>query len=1208
MYGRTPDQSGYNDGTTGPADDTNGVTLDWWETLAAATSAPAVDGDRAYVAAEQLYGIDVDEGRIDWELELDDSFEGRPVLAGGYVLAYERDWSGDTTRLHAVDAENGTRRWDEPVSEGATPPVADEAQVYVGDEDDVRALALSTGEEQWTFSPTEPIATSPALADDVLYVGTEEEWGENTSYLHAIDVDSGDDDWTAEPGSGDVTDVVVGDGLVFVSTENGDVRAYGTDGTVEWIEHEVSGSVEYLAVDDERLYAATNDGITALDPTSGGEEWSESVGHVSDKPAVSTAGLFVGTHDDDVFVLEPTSGDVSWKRINDAAISGPVVTGDRAFIGGSRTLRTHTTGDLPETTVPDVPEGHWRFDGYDAAGTSHNPTADTPDADADGPSLRWWRTFDEPASAPAIDGDTAYVAAEDLYALETEDGSVRWQYEADDDFTGDRPVITGDIVFGIEREWGGDPARLHAIDATNGSLRWDSDLTEPTQHPVAGEEQIFVTAGESVRAHDLRSGRQEWRFELREPPTTTPVLAGDRLYVGTEEAWDDDEAYVYAINAATGNGLWRTSHQDGGDVSSMAGSDDALYVAYETGGVVAYDHDGEELWSHDSSADRFDHVGTDGERVYVATDDSPGVTALDTADGSVVGRTSSVDRAISPPVSTPSGVLVGTESNDVVLLDLESDETVWRRQHDDSAALVAVEGDVYAGGGPTLRVHSDGPLSTVEPEAVGPLAWHAAGRTMSQSGYTGDESGPIADDTLEQLWSVDTDYDQTTPPASDGEVGYVAADSLFAYELRSGERVWEYETDEYLEAVQPVIAGQTVLAIERDWGGETETIHAVNRKTGDGRWTAPVDDGARSPVAGDDLVFVASGSHVEARSLFTGDQVWRFELEEDVGTDPALSLSDGRLYVGTEADWSSDVAHVYAINAATGNGLWRTHRDGGDVTSLAVSDSGDTVYAVFDADGVVAYDRNGDEQWRHDSSAARFEHVGTDGETVYVATAEYPGISALDAETGDLVWRNGVNGAITTRPAISDQAVFVGTDESELVALATDTGNVHWQRTYDGPAASPVVSGNRIYVGGESSTLRAFSDAVPPVAELEYEDPVLVDEPTVFDATASQPGDAPISEYRWDFTGDGEIDATGSQVEYTFEDERPYEVRLLVVDENGIADVERQHLTVSDDPLEKYRDDGAVETSGLRKAIDDWRTNEIETGLLRDVIDAWRSS
>ncbi|TYL38199.1 hypothetical protein CV102_13450 [Natronococcus pandeyae] len=1212
MYGRTADQTGYNDNTTGPADDADGVTLDWWETLDAAVSAPAVDSDRAYVAAENLYGIDVDEGEVDWELEIDGDFWDRPALMDGNVLALERDWSGDTTHLHSVDAASGTRQWDQSVSDGAMPPVADEARAYVGDQEEVRALELSTGEEEWSYSPQEYISTLPALVDGVLYVGTEEYWSEDTPYLHAIDADSGLGQWTAEPGTGDITDLAVGDDFIFVSTDNGDVEAYDTSGSLQWAENDVADTVRHLTLDDNRLYVATHAGIIALEPTSGNQDWSQPVGPISDKPAVSTAGLFVGTSNEHVVVLEPESGDIIWHRVHDGTIFGPVVTDDRAFVGGSRTLRAHTTGKLPETTVPEIPAGEWRFHGYDTAGTGHNPTASVPDADADGPHLRWWQTFDTSVSAPAVDEDTAYVAADDIYALDTDDGSVRWQYETEDHFTGDQPVLAGDLVFGIERDWSDDPVRIHAIDPEYGTRRWDADIDDDIQHPVAGDERVFLTSGETVRARSLLSGQQEWQFELREPPATTPVLAHDRLYVGTEEYWSDDEAYVYAINAATGNAIGRIDYPDGGDVASMAASDDQLYVVFETGGIIAYDRDGNEQWSHDGSADWFDYVGTDGERVYLTTSDSSGVTALDPDDGSVLWRTSSLGRAAYPPASTPSGVLVGTEHNNVVLLDPESGDILWWRQHDDDiAGPVAVEGDVYVGGSSTLRVHAEGEMSTVEPETVGPLAWHTAGRTATRSSYTDGEPGPTAEDSFEQLWQIDTGYDITTPPASDGRVGYVAADSLFAYDLRTGDLLWEYETDDHFEYPRPTIVEDTVLAIERDWSGDAERLHAVDRQTGSKNWTAPVADGVRSPVVGDNLVFLTAGSYIEARTLSDGDFVWRFELEEDVGTDPVLSLSDGRLYIGTEAYWSDDAAHVYAINAATGNGLWRVRREGGDVTSIAVSDSGETIYVAFGMDGIVAYDRDGHEQWNHDGSADWFDHVGTDGELIYVATTDSTGLSALDADTGHLVWRTGVDDPITSRPAISDQAVFVGTVENEVIAVDADTGDRLWQRVHDGSAASPTVIGNRAYVAGESPNLRTFVDAIPPVATLGHDDEIPVDEPITFHAEESEPGDAAIAEYRWDFTGDGEVDATGEQVEYTFEEEGSHEVRLTVSDENDVVDVDREIITVSedpDDPLEEYRnDDGVVDTTGLREGIDHWRNGDLGTDLLRDVIDAWRT-
>jgi len=104
----------------------------------------------------------------------------------------------------------------------------------------------------------------------------------------------------------------------------------------------------------------------------------------------------------------------------------------------------------------------------------------------------------------------------------------------------------------------------------------------------------------------------------------------------------------------------------------------------------------------------------------------------------------------------------------------------------------------------------------------------------------------------------------------------------------------------------------------------------------------------------------------------------------------------------------------------------------------------------------------------------------------------------------------------------------------------------------------------------------------------------------------------------------GEIDATTTtdeNGEYAFEPAATQTYEIVVgatgyerfrtelavkTDETHTIDIE---LTPDDGPsVGDYTDeDDAVDTNGLRDAIDDWREGELDTGLLRSVIDAWRS-
>ena len=72
-----------------------------------------------------------------------------------------------------------------------------------------------------------------------------------------------------------------------------------------------------------------------------------------------------------------------------------------------------------------------------------------------------------------------------------------------------------------------------------------------------------------------------------------------------------------------------------------------------------------------------------------------------------------------------------------------------------------------------------------------------------------------------------------------------------------------------------------------------------------------------------------------------------------------------------------------------------------------------------------------------------------------------------------------------------------------------------------------------------------------PAFTMSPEDPIIYD-PIEFDASDSEAAESNIVEYRWDFTGNGEVDRTGKTSFYTFKTQSEHEVTLTIVDENGI--------------------------------------------------------
>ncbi len=77
----------------------------------------------------------------------------------------------------------------------------------------------------------------------------------------------------------------------------------------------------------------------------------------------------------------------------------------------------------------------------------------------------------------------------------------------------------------------------------------------------------------------------------------------------------------------------------------------------------------------------------------------------------------------------------------------------------------------------------------------------------------------------------------------------------------------------------------------------------------------------------------------------------------------------------------------------------------------------------------------------------------------------------------------------------------------------------------------------------------------PPLADFDWS-PLVPKEGEIiaFDASLSVAGDGEIVAYQWDFTGDGQPDATGQKTSWTFSDSGVYWVTLVVQDELGQQD------------------------------------------------------
>ncbi|VTT85802.1 predicted cell surface protein/ lipoprotein [Halorubrum sp. DM2] len=319
-------------------------------------------------ADNALYALDAETGDEEWTFAADHRIEATPAYSDGtvYVGSYDK-------RLYAVDAAAGTERWSrsfDGLIRGSPTPWDGSIIVGVGchnlacawyaDEEGapengwIYSLDAATGETDWRVDVGTEVVSTPAVADDTVYVG------DSDGILHALDPASGDTRWTYETRDMIWSSPAVAYGTVFITDWNGNVHAVDAEtGDEAWLADTagryISGSV---AVDEEGVYVGHTPYNTLDDPTTnyakvfrfdrrtGEEDWAfeTSALEIGSSPVVTTDRVYVGSHrqteegDSTVGIHAlTTDGEEEWfVEIGGRGVgSSPALVDGRLYFGGT---------------------------------------------------------------------------------------------------------------------------------------------------------------------------------------------------------------------------------------------------------------------------------------------------------------------------------------------------------------------------------------------------------------------------------------------------------------------------------------------------------------------------------------------------------------------------------------------------------------------------------------------------------------------------------------------------------------------------------------------------------------------------------------------------------------------------------------------------------------------------------------------------------
>jgi outer membrane protein assembly factor BamB len=284
----------------------------------------------------------------------------------------------------------------------------------------------------------------------------------------------------------------------------------------------------------------------------------------------------------------------------------------------------------------------------------------------------------------------------------------------------------------------------------------------------------------------------------------------------------------------------------------------------------------------------------------------------------------------------------------------------------------------------------------------------------------------------------------------------------------AGAQKWVFNAPDWIDSTPAIAADGTVYF--GCWNGVLYSL----RPDGTKRWEIKAGTFiASSPALGaDGTIYVGAGSSLVAVNP-DGSLKWSFPVGDWVDSSPAIA-PDGSIVVGS---WDNS---IYALRP-DGTEKWR-YATGGNVTGSPAVAADGTVYVGSRDANVYALNADGTLRWRIDTTdtVEASPVLGPDG-TVYVATTGGR-MLALDRDGAER-WRYPAAGqpalnAIYSSAAVrSDGTIVFGSSNNALYALRPD-GTLLWRSAMDDWSdASPLVTGDTIYLGAADKKLYAFASS-----------------------------------------------------------------------------------------------------------------------------------
>ena len=319
---------------------------------------------------------------------------------------------------------------------------------------------------KWTFHTGGEVVSSPAIADGVVYVGS------NDGNLYAIDQQTGSQKWTFPTEARINSSPAVDHGMVYFNSYDGNF--YAVDAGTGKLRWKFSNA-------GERRYAATH--LHGSLPA--GETMPDPFDVYLSSPTLSNGAVYFGSGDGNIYALDAQTGAPKWKfHTGDVVHASPAIVDGKLYIGSWDSFFYA----LDAATGKEL----WRF-----------KTGEDPDIH---------NQVGIQSSAVVANG-MVYFGCRDsnFYALDAATGQKRWVFNNKGSWVITSPVVQeGKVYFATS-----DTALLHILDAQTGapvdSLKFHWPIFSSPS--IAGATLYLAGQDGKLVAIDVASRKPAWVFQ-----------------------------------------------------------------------------------------------------------------------------------------------------------------------------------------------------------------------------------------------------------------------------------------------------------------------------------------------------------------------------------------------------------------------------------------------------------------------------------------------------------------------------------------------------------------------------------------------------------------------------------------------------------------------------------------------------------------------